>query len=42
MDDIIADARALGKKIAAHPRTAKFLTAAKAVAGDKEAQDVLI
>lgn len=41
MEDIIADARALGKKIAAHPRTAKFLTAAKAVAGDKEAQEVL-
>jgi cell fate (sporulation/competence/biofilm development) regulator YlbF (YheA/YmcA/DUF963 family) len=41
MDDIIADARALGKKIAAHTRTAKFFAAAKAVAEDKSAQEVL-
>ncbi|HKQ47786.1 MAG TPA: YlbF family regulator [Phycisphaerae bacterium] len=41
MEDIIADAKALGKKIAAHPRTAKFLVAAKAVSEDKAAQDVL-
>ncbi len=41
MEDIIADARALGKKIAAHPRTAEFLAAAKAVTEDKSAQDVL-
>jgi cell fate (sporulation/competence/biofilm development) regulator YlbF (YheA/YmcA/DUF963 family) len=41
MEDIIADARALGKKIAAHPRTATFLAAARAVAEDKSAQDIL-
>ena len=41
MDDIIADARALGKKIAAHPRTSAFMTAARAVAKDKAAQDIL-
>jgi cell fate (sporulation/competence/biofilm development) regulator YlbF (YheA/YmcA/DUF963 family) len=41
MDEIIAQARDLGKKIAAHPRTASFLTAARAVAEDKEAQTIL-
>ncbi len=41
MDDIIADATALGKKIAAHPRMAAFMAAAKAVSQDKDAQSVL-
>jgi cell fate (sporulation/competence/biofilm development) regulator YlbF (YheA/YmcA/DUF963 family) len=40
-DDILADARALGKKIAAHPRTKDFLAAARAVAEDREAQNDL-
>jgi cell fate (sporulation/competence/biofilm development) regulator YlbF (YheA/YmcA/DUF963 family) len=41
MDDIIALARDLGKKIAAHPRCVDFMAAARAVAGDKAAQEVL-
>lgn len=41
MDDIIAHARELGKKIAAHPRTTAFMKAARAVAADKQAQEVL-
>lgn len=41
MDDIIAEARALGKKIAGHPRMKNFVTAARAVAQNREAQDVL-
>lgn len=41
MEDIIEHARQLGKKIASHPRTTAFMTAAKAVAGDPEAQAVL-
>ena len=41
MDDIIADARALGKKIAEHPRMKEFVTAARAVAQDTEAQETL-
>jgi cell fate (sporulation/competence/biofilm development) regulator YlbF (YheA/YmcA/DUF963 family) len=41
MDDIIAHATELGKKIAAHPRTAAFLKAARAVAEDREAQGLL-
>lgn len=41
MEDIINDARALGKKIASHPRTAAFFAAAKAVQQDKEAQEIL-
>ncbi len=41
MDDIIAHARELGKKIAAHPRCADFMVAARAVAADKEAQEIL-
>jgi cell fate (sporulation/competence/biofilm development) regulator YlbF (YheA/YmcA/DUF963 family) len=41
MDDIIAHARELGKKIAAHPRSIGFMTAARAVAADKQAQEVL-
>ena len=41
MEDIIAQARELGKKIAGHERTKSFMTAAKAVAEDKDAQAVL-
>lgn len=41
MDEIIAHARELGKKIATHPRTAAFMKAARAVAADKQAQEVL-
>lgn len=41
MEDIIADAKALGKKIAAHPRSANFLKAARAVSEDREAQALL-
>ncbi len=41
MDDIIALARELGKKIAAHPRCVDFMAAARAVAGDKQAQETL-
>jgi cell fate (sporulation/competence/biofilm development) regulator YlbF (YheA/YmcA/DUF963 family) len=41
MEDIIAHARELGKKIAAHPRCAKFMDAVRAVAQDKEAQQLL-
>lgn len=41
LDTILAQARELGKKIAAHARTKDFLQAAKAVAEDREAQDVL-
>ena len=41
MQDIIAAATELGKKIAASERTQAFLTAAKAVAADKDAQSVL-
>lgn len=41
MEDIIADARALGKKIAANPRTVSFMNAARAVESDSEAQKVL-
>lgn len=41
MDEIIAAARELGRKIAAHPRCAEFMAAARAVAEDKEAQAVL-
>ncbi len=41
MEDIIAEARALGKKIASHPRMKSFVAAARAVAEDKNAQDVL-
>jgi cell fate (sporulation/competence/biofilm development) regulator YlbF (YheA/YmcA/DUF963 family) len=42
MEDIIAQARELGKKIAAHQRTRDFMTAAKAVAEDQEAQKILM
>lgn len=41
MEEIIADAKALGKKIAAHPRTTAFMTAAKAVSDDRDAQNLL-
>ncbi len=41
MEDIIADARALGKKIAANPRTVAFMSAARSVAQDEEAQKIL-
>lgn len=41
MQDIIAAATELGKKIAASERTQAFLAAAKAVAGDKDAQAIL-
>lgn len=41
MEDIIADARSLGKKIAAHPRMTAFMAAARAVSEDKEAQETL-
>ncbi|HWL95463.1 MAG TPA: YlbF family regulator [Phycisphaerae bacterium] len=41
MEDIIADAGALGKKIAAHPRMKAYIIAAKAVNEDKLALDTL-
>jgi cell fate (sporulation/competence/biofilm development) regulator YlbF (YheA/YmcA/DUF963 family) len=41
MEDIIADAAALGKNIAAHPRMKAFATAARAVAEDAAAQEIL-
>lgn len=41
MEDIIADARALGKKIAANPRTKSYMAAARAVAEDRDAQNIL-
>ncbi len=41
MEDIIADAKALGKKIADHPRTKSFMSAARAVAENAEAQSIL-
>ena len=41
MDDIITDAKALGKKIAAHPRTKDFLAAARAVAENNDSQQIL-
>lgn len=42
MEDIIADAVSLGKKIAAHPRMKAFMAAAQAVNGDKDSQTILI
>jgi len=41
MEDIIAHARDLGKRIATHPRCAEFMAAARAVAEDKQAQEIL-
>ena len=41
MEDIIAQARELGKKIAGHERTTGFMAAARAVAEDKDAQAIL-
>lgn len=40
MEEIVAHARELGRKIAAHPRCVEFMVAAKAVAEDKDAQAV--
>jgi cell fate (sporulation/competence/biofilm development) regulator YlbF (YheA/YmcA/DUF963 family) len=41
MEDIITAAGALGKQIAAHERTRAFLEAARTVAADAEAQNLL-
>ncbi|MFQ5429089.1 MAG: YlbF family regulator [Phycisphaerae bacterium] len=41
MEDIIADAQALGKKIADHPRMKAFMAAARAVAENEAAQATL-
>jgi cell fate (sporulation/competence/biofilm development) regulator YlbF (YheA/YmcA/DUF963 family) len=41
MDDIIADAAALGKKIANHEKMLRFVAAVKAVQGDSEAEGLL-
>jgi len=41
MQEIIADATALGKKIADHPRSKAFFEAARAVAADPAAQKLL-
>ena len=41
MQEIIADAAALGKKIAEHPRSKAFFDAARAVAADADAQKML-
>lgn len=41
MDEIIAAAAALGKQIAGHSRTREFMTAARAVASDADAQRIL-
>ena len=41
MEDIIADAKSLGKKIAEHPRMTAFTAAARAVAENQEAQGLL-
>ena len=41
MEDIVAAAKELGRKIAAHPRCAEFMAAARAVAEDREAQAIL-
>ena len=41
LDEILKAARELGKKIAAHPRTTDFLASARAVADDREAQNLL-
>src|SRR5262245_47261005 len=41
LDEIVSQARELGKKIAAHPRTKDFLAAARAVAEDRDAQNLL-
>lgn len=41
MEEIIAEATALGKKIVAHPRMKAFVTTARAVAEDADAQAIL-
>lgn len=41
MDDIIADAAALGKKIAAHEKLKRFTSAVQAVQADAEAGETL-
>jgi cell fate (sporulation/competence/biofilm development) regulator YlbF (YheA/YmcA/DUF963 family) len=41
MDEIVSLAKELGRKIGAHPRTQAFVTAAKAVAADRDAQKIL-
>lgn len=41
MDDIIADAAALGKKIAAHPTMKAFIDAVNALKADSEAESLL-
>jgi len=41
MEDIITEAAALGKSIAAHPRMKAFAAAARAVAEDTDAQEIL-
>ncbi len=41
MEEIIAEATALGKKIIAHPRMTAFATAARAVSDDSDAQGIL-
>ena len=41
MDDIIADAAALGKKIAAHPKMKAFIDAVNALKADGEAESLL-
>lgn len=41
MEDIVAAASDLGKRIAAHPRTKAFMTAAKAIEADSESLKLL-
>src|SRR5262249_57619628 len=41
MEELIAAAKELGKKIGAHPRTEAFIGSAKAVADDRDAQKIL-
>lgn len=41
MDDIIADAAALGKKIAAHPKMKAFVAAVNALKADPDAEALL-
>lgn len=41
MEDIISEAKALGQKIAEHPRMKEFMAAARAVAEDTDAQAIL-
>ncbi|MCA9255369.1 MAG: YlbF family regulator [Phycisphaerales bacterium] len=41
MEDIIADAAALGKKIASHPKMKDFIAAVNALKADKDAESLL-